>query len=507
MTAKPSTLTKTSGAIKFNAEENLLCTMGIAGLDSVLGGGLPRNRSYLIQGDPGVGKTTLAIRFLLEGARLKETGLYITLSETREELEAVAASHGWNLSEIHLFELSAMQEQLQGETENTFFHPSEVELNRITQALLAEVERLKPARVVFDSLSEMRMLGETPLRFRRQILQLKQFFAGRKCTVLMLDDRSAGARDLQVESVAHGVINLFRSTPEYGISRRQLNVQKMRGVKFCEGNHDFVIQKGGLVLFPRLVAADHHADFKREHFPSGIRELDAMLGGGLDRGTSNMFMGPPGTGKSTLAVKFALEAARRDEKILFYIFDETIGNLTTRAAKLGMDIRPHIKRGVIHLEQVDPAEISPGELSHRIRLGVTEKSARMVIIDSINGYLNAMPEERYLNLQLHELLAFLNQQGVITLMVLAQQGLVGAMQATVDLTYLADTVLMLRYYEALGAVKQALSVIKKRSGNHERAIREIKIGKGGIQVGRPLNDLQGILTGVPSFHPDRKETS
>jgi circadian clock protein KaiC len=485
--------------IKSITQRNLKCTMGVEGLNNILCGGLPCNRIYLIQGDPGVGKTTLALQFLLEGARLGETSLYITLSETKEELEMVAESHGWDLKKVHLFELSSMQENLQGETESTFFHPSEVELNRTTKALLDEVERVKPVRVVFDSLSEMRMLAETPLRYRRQILQLKQFFAGRKCTVLLLDDRSAGARDLQIESIAHGVLCLQRSSPDYGISRRNLQIQKMRGVKFREGNHDLIIQKGGLMIFPRLVAAEHHARFKRESFPSGIKELDLLLGGGLDRGTSNMFMGPPGTGKSTIAIKFAIAAAKRREKVLFFAFDETIGTMMNRAAQLGMDIESHIKNGMIHVEQIDPAEISPGELAHRIRDAVIKDKTRMVVIDSINGYLNAMPEERYLNLQLHELLAFLNQQGVITIMVLAQQGLVGAMQTTVDLTYLADTVIMLRYFEVRGEVKQALSVIKKRSGHHERTIREIKMGKNGIEVGKPLTNLQGVLTGTPSF--------
>jgi len=473
--------------------------MGIEGLDDVLGGGLPRNRVYLIQGDPGVGKTTLALQFLLEGARLGESSLYITLSETKEELAMVAESHGWDLGKIHLFELSSMAESLQGETETTFFHPSEVELNRTTQAFLEEVERVKPVRVVFDSLSEMRMLAETPLRYRRQILQLKQFFAGRKCTVLLLDDCSAGARDLQIESIAHGVFSLQRSSPEYGIARRHLVIQKIRGVKFREGNHDLIIRQGGLVIFPRLVAAEHHVKFKRESFSSGIKELDALLGGGLDRGTSNMFMGPPGTGKSTIAIKFALAAARRREKVFFFIFDETIGTLLNRARQLGMAIDSHVESGLIQVQQIDPAEISPGELAHRIRHAVCTDHTRMVIIDSINGYLNAMPEERYLSLQLHEMLAFLNQQGVITIMVLAQQGLVGAMQTTVDLTYLADTVIMLRYFEARGEVKQALSVIKKRSGHHERTIREIKMGKNGIEVGQPLTGMQGVLTGTPSF--------
>jgi circadian clock protein KaiC len=344
----------------------------------------------------------------------------------------------------------------------------------------------------------MRLLAETPLRYRRQILQLKQYFSGRKCTVLLLDDRSTGVADLQIESIAHGVITLHRSSPDYGIARRQLNVQKLRGVKYREGHHDFLIQKGGLRIFPRLVAAEHHTPFKRESFPSGIKDLDGMLGGGLDRGTSTMFMGPPGTGKSTIALKFALAAAERNEKVLFFAFDETIGTMVNRATKLNINIAPHIKSGRIRVEQIDPAEISPGELAYRIRDAVADDT-RMVVIDSINGYLNALPAERYLNLQLHEVLTFLNQQGVITIMVLAQQGLVGTMQSTVDLTYLADTVVMLRYFEARGAIKQALSVIKKRSGNHERMIREIIIRKEGIELSRPLVHMQGILTGVPTF--------
>jgi len=323
--------------------------------------------------------------------------------------------------------------------------------------------------------------------------------------VLLLDDRSAGARDLQIESIAHGVISLQRSSPEYGISRRQLNVQKIRGVKYREGNHDLIIQRGGLVFFPRLIAAEHHTKFKREEFPSGIRELDTLLGGGLSRGTSNMFMGPPGTGKSTMAIKFALAAAKRGERVCFYIFDETKATLLARARQLEMDIEPYVKRGVIQINQIDPAEISPGELAYRIRRAVSDNEARMVIIDSINGYLNAMPEERYLNLQLHELLAFLNQQGVITIMVLAQQGLIGPNQSIVDLTYLADTVVLLRFFEARGALKQAVSVIKKRSGNHERTIREMKLGAGGIQVGETLTNMQGVMTGIPSISGDEKD--
>jgi len=482
-----------------------VCATGVEGLDDVLSGGLPANRIYLLKGDPGVGKTTLALQFLLEGTLQGQTGLYFTLSETKEELEVSAQSHGWDLKKINVFELSAIEQSIQRETENTFFHPADVELNRTTKTLLDEVERINPARVVFDSLSEMRMLSETPLRYRRQILKLKQYFAGRKCTVLFLDDCSAGAQDLQVESIAHGVIELTRSSPEYGISRRQLQVQKIRGIRFREGKHDFIIDRGGLKIFPRLVAAEHHVDFKRETFSSGIKGLDLLLGGGLDRGTSNMFMGPPGSGKSTIALQFAIVAARQKENVLLFIFDETVGTLVNRATALGLDVRPHLKDGTIEIQQIDPAELSPGELAHRIRMGVSKKNARMVVIDSINGYLNAMPAERYLNLQLHEVLSYLNQQGVISIMILAQQGIIGPMQSSIDLTYLADTVLTLRYFEARGAVKQALAVIKKRSGGHERTIREMIITERGIEVGLPLVDMQGVLGGTPSFLRSRPD--
>lgn len=473
--------------------------MGVPGLDAILHGGLPAKRLYLVQGDPGVGKTTLAMQFLLEGAKRGEPGLYVSLSETRDEIEVVARSHGWDLSGIHLYELSTIEAQIRGDSESTFFHPSEIELNRTVGALIAEVERINPARVVFDSLSEMRMLAETPLRYRRQILQLKQFFAGRNCTVLLLDDRTSGSHDLHVESIAHGVLSLNRLSPQYGVARRELTVEKIRGSSFREGGHDFILRQGGLTIFPRLIAGEHHREFKREDFSSGIAELDKLLGGGLGRGTSTMFMGPPGTGKSTLALRFALSAAQQGEKALIFIFDETMGTLRDRAAQLGMTLDSHEQNGLIRVEQVDPAEISPGELVHRIREAVVEEGVQMVVIDSINGYLNAMPEERFLTLQLHELLAYLNQQGVITLMVLAQQGLVGTMKSIVDLTYLSDTVVLSRFYEERGQVKKALSVIKKRSGNHEKTIREMWVTREGISVGGPLQDLQGVLTGVPTF--------
>jgi circadian clock protein KaiC len=391
-----------------------------------------------------------------------------------------------------------MEAQLKGDSDTTFFSPSEVELNRTTRVLLDEVERLKPMRVVFDSLSELRLMSETALRYRRQILHFKQFFNGKKCTVLMLDDNSStGEVDDQVESLAHGVVTLTKTSPEYGVSHRQLRVRKIRGVKFREGNHDLLMETGGLVVFPRLVAAEHHKPFAEECIMSGIGGLDRLLGGGIDRGTSTIFMGPAGTGKSSLAMRFAISAAERGEHVLFFTFDETLRTLLARSKQLGFDPEPHLKAGRMKMQQIDPAEISPGELAYRIQLAVQHDAVRLVVIDSLNGFLHAMPDQRHLTLQLHELLSFLNQQGVATLMLLTQQGVVGAMTTPVDLTYLADTVILMRYFETDGAVRQAISVIKKRSGDHERTIREFKMVPGGIEVGEPLQGFHGVLTGVP----------
>jgi circadian clock protein KaiC len=455
---------------------------------------------YLLEGDPGVGKTTLALQFLRQGIKDGEPGLYITLSETKDELKAVAQSHGWTLDDFPVFELAAIEQQLKDVSDTTFYQPSELELNRTTKVLTDEVERLKPARVVFDSLSELRLLAETPLRHRRQILSLKQFFGGRKCTVLLLDDRTTSSnRDAQVQSIAHGVVSLEKTSPAYGVARRTLNVVKLRGVEFKEGYHDMVIKRGGVVVFPRLVASEHRVRFAKELFATGISGLDTLLGGGLHRGTSTMLMGPPGTGKSTLAMKYGYEAARRGEAVSFFIFDETLGTLVDRGVEMGIDIRSHIESGLVKVEEIDPAEISPGELMSRIRVAVEKRNSRMIVIDSVNGYLNAMPEERFLNLQLHELLSYLNHKGVLTLMVLAQQGLIGSMQSPVDLTYLADTIVMLRFFEAEGLVKQAISAIKKRSGRHERSLREYSLDDDGIHVGEPLHRFHGVLGGIPQL--------
>ncbi len=471
---------------------------GIAGLDDVLHGGLTPHRLYLIEGMPGSGKTTLAFQFLIEGVRRGEPVLYVTLSETAEEIGAVAESHGWSMEGITVRELIPSEEALHPEGQATMFHPSEVELADTTRQILADVERIKPARVVFDSLSELRLLAGSPLRYRRQILALKQFFSGRKCTVLMLDDLTAAGHDLQVQSIAHGAVLLQTTTPKYGLQRRQLSITKFRGSDFRGGYHDYLVKRGGLQVFPRLVAAEHRKPSSREPLPCGIAGLDALLGGGLERGTSTLLAGAPGTGKSTLAALFAASAGARGEHAALFIFDESLNTLISRMAGLGVDLAAHIASGRISVTQVDPAELSPGEFVHRVRESIAVRGASIVVIDSLNGYLNSMPDEQFLIIQLHEMLSFLGQCGVASILVGAHKGLIGTqMSSPVDASYLADSIVLMRYFEHAGEVRQAVSVMKKRGGEHERSIREFRMQGGRISVGEPLRDYRGVLTGVP----------
>ncbi len=479
---------------------------GIFGLDEILLNGFPSGDLYLVEGDPGSGKTTLGLQFLLEGARLGEKGLYVTLSESKHELLGVAESHEWSLKEIAIFEMTPEEEDIKPENQYTVFHPSDVELADTTDAVLKVVDKLQPSRVVLDSLSELRMLARDPLRYRRQMLGLKRYFAGRNCTVLLLDDRTAERHDLQLQSIAHGVVMMHSLDREFGVTRRRLEVRKLRGSSFREGFHDYTIKTGGLVVYPRLVAAEHQSESLHKPVRSGLEELDQLLGGGIDTGTSTLLMGPAGCGKSTIAIRYALSAAQRGSGAAIFTFDEVLPNLMRRAFGLGMPLEEHIKSGKLIVEQVDPAELSPGEFVERVRKLVREKTVGMIIIDSLNGFLNAMPGEQFLALQLHEMLSYLDQQGVTTIMILAQHGFVGSgMRTAVDVSYLADSVILFRYFESSGAMKKAISVVKKRSGQHERTIRELIFSNGHIEIGLPLSDFEGVLTGVPKYRGTAEE--
>jgi circadian clock protein KaiC len=439
------------------------------------------------------------MQFLLEGKRQGEQCLYVTLSETKQELESVAQSHEWDLEDILIIELSGIQRAIQSKGTTSLFHPADVELSQLTKLVMGEIERTQPTRAVIDSLSEMRLLAQSPLRYRREILTIKQQLSERGCTVLLLDDRTPQGTDAQVHSIVHGALLLNAAPLKYGIFRRSLAVTKMRGVPFREGNHDYVIKPGGLQVFPRLIAAEHHTSFARRLASGGNGQLDALLGGGLHYGTSNLIIGPAGSGKTTLATMFAHAAAERGERVNYYVFDETTGTLCNRAAEMHLDLAPHLDSGRMHLEQVDPAQVSPGELAFDIRSSVEGSGTRVVILDSLNGYVTAMPHEEFLHLHLHELLTYLNQQGVMTVMILAQHGLVGPTGAPVDISYLADSVIITRFFEARGTIRKAISIIKKRSGAHEATVRDLSMTSQGIQIGLPLTEFQGVLTGVPTY--------
>jgi circadian clock protein KaiC len=452
---------------------------------------------YLVEGEPGTGKTTLALQFLLTGRDLGEKTLYVTLSETAVELHAVAASHGWSLDGVEVLPLTA-SESWKVEDQYTLYHPSEIELGETIKMLVDPIERLGPTRVVIDSLSELKLLAREPLRYRRQILALKQFFAGRDCTVLLIDDHSA--EDAQLESLAHGVVRLEHLPFDYGRARRRIRVVKLRGVAVMEGFHDFVIQRGGLEIFPRLTAGAYGgAPAAFDVIKSGIGELDTLVGGGLSGGTATVLIGPAGTGKSTLTAQYAATAGRSGHRAAFFLFDERPATFLARCDALGMEMSGHVAAGMVSIQQTDPGELSPGEFSYRVCAAV-ENGARVICIDSLNGYLNAIPQSDSPLVRMHELLGYLGERGVSTLLVVAQHGIVGTgMSAPIDVSYLADCVLLFRFFEAHGSVRRALSVVKKRTGYHETSIRELKFGQGGVQVGGALSDFQGVLTGVPQF--------
>ncbi|MEY9754375.1 ATPase domain-containing protein [Bradyrhizobium yuanmingense] len=472
---------------------------GSEGLDDILGGGLDPNRMYLYEGRPGTGKTTIALQFLLRGVRDGERVLYISLSETKRELTLVAQRHGWSLDGVDIFELVPPETTLDPDRELTVFHPAEMELSETTGLIFKEVERINPTRVVLDSLSELRLLAQNPLRYRRQVLALKHFFTNRNCTVVLLDDLSSSQDDLQLHSIAHGVVMLEQLAIDYGAERRRLRVIKMRGIRFRGGFHDFTIAQGGLRIFPRLVAAEHHRSFDGDMVSSGNPELDQLLGGGLERGTNALLLGAAGVGKSSVALTYAIAAAERGEHAVFFAFDEGRGTVEARARALGLPLDKHLASGKIRFQQIDPAELSPGEFAATLRRSVEVDNAHIIVIDSLNGYLNAMPDERFLVLQMHELLSYLAQQGVLTILILAQHGLVGPMDTPLDLSYLSDAVVMLRYFEFAGTVRRALSVVKKRSGGHEHGIREFRLGSSGIKLGPPLHEFSGIFSGNPRY--------
>jgi circadian clock protein KaiC len=477
---------------------------GIAGLDDILAGGFTRGHIFLLEGAPGAGKTTIAIQFLLEGARAGERSLYITLSETEAELRDGAASHGWTLGpEIGVFELLPPESVLSDDHQQSLLYSSDLELGEVTRQIFDAIERVRPTRVVLDSLSEIRLLAQSSLRYRRQILAIKHYFSRYGATVLMLDDLTAETADKTVHSITHGVIRLEELAPAYGAERRRARIVKYRGQKYRGGYHDFTIRTGGVAVFPRLIAAEHRRLFDRRLLPTGVAALDSLLGGGVHAGSSTLILGPAGTGKSLVAMTFAMAAIARGEKAALFIFDEELESLFERMAKLGVALKAAHDRGSVVIEQTDAAELSPGEFAHRVKARIDSGDIRTVVIDSLNGYQAAMPEENSLVLHIHELLLFLNRRGAATFMTVAQHGLIGDMQAPVDVTYLADAVIVLRYFEAAGHVRRAMSVIKKRTGAHEKTIREYKVGDAGLLMGEPLDGFQGVLHGAPIYLGER----
>jgi circadian clock protein KaiC len=478
---------------------------GIWGLDDVLEGGFSRGHVFLLEGEPGAGKTTIGLQFLLAGALAGESCLYITLSETEKELREGAASHHWALGDkLNVVELLPPESLLAGEQHQSLLYASDLELGETTKQIFEAVSRESPSRLVIDSLSEIRLLAQSSLRYRRQILTIKHYFARLGTTVLLLDDLTADATDKTVHSIAHGVVRLEQVAPGYGAERRRVRVIKYRGQKYRGGYHDFTITTGGINVYPRLIAAEHRHRFFRNQLSSGVKAFDALLGGGVESGSSTLILGPAGTGKSLIAITFAMAALARGEKAALFLFDEELSLLIDRMKSMNIDLEAALVGGRLTIEQIDAAELSPGEFAHRVRRTVDEKQVKTVVIDSLNGYQAAMPEQNSLILHIHELLQYLNRQGTATFMTVAQHGLVGTMQAPVDITYLADTVILLRYFEARGRVRRAISVIKKRTGRHESTIREFRIDDDGLSLGEPLDAFQGVLRGIPTYQGDKE---
>jgi circadian clock protein KaiC len=485
-------------AITQNTQSTSFISTGISGLDDILGGGLTKERLYLLEGDPGAGKTTIALQFLIEGSKRGERVLYITLAENDIELRSVAASHGFSMEGVTIHEVIPEESILDPSEQYTVLHPSEVELSETNNLILAAVERLAPSRVVLDSLSELQLLSGSALRYRRHVLALKQYFARRNCTVMLLDDKTAIGGDEQVRSIAHGVISLQQTDSEYGAERRIARVVKYRGIGFRRGPHDYTIMTGGVVVYPRIVTAASRALTKRAQVGSGLAAFDALLGGGIEEGSSTLISGPPGTGKSSLACQFVKTVTDQGHSAAMFLFEESFNTLLNRSEGIGMDLRTPYQSGLLKVHQIDPAEMSPGEFTHAV-CRVADAGAKVVVIDSLNGYLNAMPEAGFLNTHLHEVLTYLGQRGVVTFLIGVQQGIVGAMTTGIDVSYMADNVLILRYFEARGKVEKAISVFKKRGSGHETSLRKFAIRSGGLHVGEVLDNFQGILTGVPTF--------